>query len=183
MKLLTERLLLREIKESDSNYLVEGLRDKEVVTFLEAVPFPYSVSDANWFINKCKENANNKQRENYEFAICLKNNPTILIGVISLTKINYFHEKCSMGYWLNEKFQRKGYMFEASKKVIEFAFKNLKLNKIEISAAVKNIASNNLIKKLGFVFEGTKKKSMKSKVTKEIFDVNFYGFLKENFIN
>lgn len=71
-------------------------------------------------------------------------------------------------------------MTEAAKKLLEFAFNSLKINRLNISAFVENNASNKVIKKLGFVFESTKKQAMRSKATNKLHDVNTYGLLKED---
>ncbi len=183
MQLNTKRLILRDINDNDENALVDGVGLIEVARYLETVPFPYSIDDAKWFINKCKDDAKKQPREFFELAICLKEKPEILIGVIGLTKVNYFHEKGEIGYWLNQKYQRNGYMFEAVKELIRFVFDDLKLRRIDISAMKENVASNNLIKKLGFRYEGTKLKSSKARATEIVHDVNFYGMLKEDYKN
>jgi len=70
-------------------------------------------------------------------------------------------------------------MTEAAKRVIEFAFNDLKLRRLNVCAFVENKASNNVIKKLGFVFEGTKKQAVRSKATNIIHDTHNYRLLKE----
>lgn len=72
-------------------------------------------------------------------------------------------------------------MAEAARRVIEFAFLELKLNRIEVKAAKENIASNATIRKLGFVFEGTARSATRSRATKILYDANNYGLLKEDF--
>ena len=56
-------------------------------------------------------------------------------------------------YWLVESHQRKGIMMETLVEVIHYIFKELKLNRIEITCAMDNIRSSALPKKLGFTFE------------------------------
>lgn len=73
-----------------------------------------------------------KKREGYPFAIYLKSEKKV-IGGISLDKVDKFQGKAGVGYWLNEKYWNKGYGSEALKAILDFAFKKLKLRRIEIN--------------------------------------------------
>jgi RimJ/RimL family protein N-acetyltransferase len=73
-------------------------------------------------------------------------------------------------------------MGEAVMKVLDFAFEKLKLRRINVSAYTKNKASNALIKKMGFKFEGMKRKGTRVKSTRKIYDENIYGLLKKEWI-
>jgi len=86
-----------------------------------------------------------------------------------------------MAYWLGEAYWRQGIMFEAASTMLEFAFDTLKLRRIDISAVVENVASNNLIKKRGFVYEGMQRKKHVSKATGMAEDQNIYGMLRDDF--
>jgi len=70
-------------------------------------------------------------------------------------------------------------MTEAATRVIKFAFEELDLRRLNICAFVENNPSNNLIKKLGFIFEGTKKQDMRSRATNKVHDTHNYRMLKE----
>ena len=74
-------------------------------------------------------------------------------------------------------------MTEALKSLLKFAFEKLKLRRINVSASTKNEASNNLIKKFGFKFEGMKRKALRVKSTGKIHDENIYGLLKSEYKN
>jgi RimJ/RimL family protein N-acetyltransferase len=74
-------------------------------------------------------------------------------------------------------------MTEAASEVIKFAFLELGLRRLNINAFVENIPSNNLIKKLGFVFEGTRKQSTRARATNKVHDTHNYRMLKEEWIH
>ena len=50
-------------------------------------------------------------------------------------------------------------MTEAANEIIRFAFMDLMLRRLNIEAFVENVASNNLIKKLGFVLKEQESKA------------------------
>ena len=182
MKLTTKRLILRDLNEEDINVIPSLIDDLEVSKYLAVVPYPYKKKEAKWFVNHCKAEAKKKPRENYELGIVLKENNE-LIGCIGLTKVNRWDGKATLGYWLGKKYWRLGIMYEACKKILRFAFETLKLQRIDITAAVENEASNSLIKKLGASFEGTAKRYHRSKSTGKYHDANLYGLLKEEYKN
>lgn len=130
------------------------------------------------FLNRTKEEQAKVPRTNFELAITLKPSDE-LIGVVGLTKVNEFEGTGTIGYWLEEKHWRKGFMTEAANRLVEFAFNELNLRRLNAEAWTNNDASNTLLRKLGFRFEGVKWKGHRSKATGEVHDCNFYGLLAE----
>lgn len=174
MKIETKRLLLRPPTKKDVNDLVEGLNNLNVSKNVSSIPYPYRKKDALWWINHCNEK---KKKESYIFEIELKEEKK-LIGACGLHKYDKFCESIEIGYWINEKYWRKGIVTEAAITVIDFAFKKLKVNRIELGAYKENLASNSVAKKLGFVYEGTTRQSHRAKSDKKIHDLNVYSMLK-----
>lgn len=70
-------------------------------------------------------------------------------------------------------------MSEALIPIIDLAFKKLKLRRIDISAASINKGSNELIKKFGFIYEGTRRSRTRVRSTGKIYDENIYGMLRD----
>jgi ribosomal-protein-serine acetyltransferase len=58
---------------------------------------------------------------------------------------------------LVEDFQGKGIMIDSLKKVLDYAFTEMGLNRIKVTCAINNIKSSALPKKLGFTLEGIAK--------------------------
>ncbi len=175
MEIKTKRLTLREIQESDIDSIVEFAGDLEISQYLLLVPHPYTREDAKFWVNLCEEKAKKEPRTDYELAIELNKK---LIGAIALTDINTSQGTASIGYWLGKPHWRQGYMTEAAQAILDYAFKTLNLRRIEVGAFTENEASNELLKKLNFKHEGTKKQSRYSKATGKLHDEHFYGLLK-----
>lgn len=82
-----------------------------------------------------------------------------LIGRIRLYNIVYGVFKSGfIGYSIDEKFQGKGYMKEAVNLVIEYAFEELNLHRIEASTLVENKKSQGVLKGCGFSELGVSQK-------------------------
>jgi ribosomal-protein-serine acetyltransferase len=77
-----------------------------------------------------------------------------LAGVASLQSIQMASRKCSVGYWLGEKFTGKGIMTDATRILISYGFDELKLNRIAIKCATKNLKSRGIPERLGLKYEG-----------------------------
>ncbi|MFP4697649.1 MAG: GNAT family N-acetyltransferase [Eubacteriales bacterium] len=87
---------------------------------------------------------------------------TKTIGTISFNNIiRGSFQSCVLGYKLDSKEIKKGYMSEAIKEGINIMFNNYKLHRIEANIMPTNKASLNLVEKLGFINEGLSKKYIK----------------------
>ena len=178
MKLYTKRLILRDLEKKDARDIVENLNNVNVSKNLQIVPYPYTKKHAIEFIKNCRKQIGKKNRSSCEFGIIQKSNNN-LAGIIGITKIDKFQGTATIGYWLGENYWRQGIMSEAFERILDFAFKTLKLRIIDIAAWTKNISSNALIKKMGFKYEGMRRKRGRTKATGEIYDVYVYGLLKD----
>lgn len=181
MELNTERLRIREIEKSDASDLIENINDLEVSKNTLTFPHPYDDKEANWWINKCQEEARRKPRTNYDLVIELKSEKKI-IGGIGLTKVDSFQGKAEIGFWLGKKYWRQGLMTEAINAMLDFAFNKLFLRRIDWCAFSENEASNTLAKKMGFVLEGNLRRGARSKADGFVHDENFYGLLKDEWL-
>lgn len=178
MKLQTKRLILRQPTMKDLKDIVENINNIKVSGNLLVVPYPYTIKDAKWWVNHCAEKQKEKPRKSYEFNIELKSEKRI-IGGVGLSHFDKYQGTATLGYWLGEKYWKNGYGTEAAAKIIDFGFNKLKLRRIDVEAYVENAASNALIRKLGFTYEGTLRKAKRSKANGKIHDGNIYGMMKE----
>ena len=174
----TKRLILRQPTTKDIDSLIENINDLEVSKWLLAVPYPYTKEDAIWWINHCKEIDKEKDKKTYGFNIQLKGRKGI-IGGLGLSKINKEQGTSDIGYWLGKKYHRQGIMTEAITPLIDFAFKKLKLRRLQAPIFAENKKSRAFAKSLGFKYEGRLRKAVKCKATGKIHDEVVYGLLKE----
>ncbi|WP_046945346.1 GNAT family N-acetyltransferase, partial [Bacillus cereus] len=80
-----------------------------------------------------------------------------------------------IGYDISKAFWGKGYAPEAISALLEYAFTNLKLNRIEAKVEPENLNSISILKKLKFTLEGTLRKSEKS--NGKFIDLSIYSKL------
>jgi [ribosomal protein S5]-alanine N-acetyltransferase len=149
--LKTERLLLRPISEDDADILWPYVSNPEISKDMSWEAHK-SISDTRAFIDGTL--ANMKAGKTITWCIYFEEK---FCGVFSLISILRTHraltyDRAELAYWLGPEFQGKGIMTEAGKKVIEYGFSVLKLNKIVVGHHVNNKNSENLILRLGFKF-------------------------------
>jgi ribosomal-protein-alanine N-acetyltransferase len=90
----------------------------------------------------------------YGFFIFMRDGKT-LIGGIGLNDVRRgIAQKATLGYWIGEPYAKQGYMNEAAGLVCDFAFRALKLNRVEAGCLPANEPSKRLLKRLGFNEEG-----------------------------
>jgi ribosomal-protein-serine acetyltransferase len=77
-----------------------------------------------------------------------------IVGNVSFNTINHELKKVEIGYWLIESVQGNGIMTRVCEKLIDIAFSELGMHKIEISAATENLASRAVCERLGMKLEG-----------------------------
>lgn len=75
-------------------------------------------------------------------------------GMVGYLYHDWKNLRTEIGYWLRQDLQGHGIMTRATKALVDFAFENLGLNRVEIRAATNNRRSRAVPERLGFVQEG-----------------------------
>lgn len=153
MEFITSRLIIRPYRDSDIPLQVAAVRES-VQTVGKWLPWCnqyYSTADAKkWFATCDKERAARRA-----FDLGLFDRETgALTGSIGLNQINTDYRIANFGYWISESHQNQGFATEAAQTMLQFGLEELKLNRIEIIACLKNEASRRVAIKLGATFEG-----------------------------
>lgn len=108
-----------------------------------------SVEDINAFIEMTK--AQFASNNGFKAGIWYKGS---IAGVIGFYGMNWSNKSASIGYWLGASYQGNGVMTKACKVLVDYAFEELKLNRVEVRCATGNSRSRGIPERLGFVKEG-----------------------------
>lgn len=147
----------------DDNTFLEKLNLTHVETIFQAidqnraflrkwlpfVDFTQKVADTERFIRSVINKVTSNRDEvyviwyQYEFA-----------GLIGFKDIDRVNDKIEIGYWLIQKMTGKGIASEATRKMVNLAFRNMDMNRVVIRCGVGNEKSSAIPKRLGFSFEG-----------------------------
>ena len=179
-KLTGERVFLRPPKRRDA------LKWQKLRMSSKSFLVPWEPS---WDASSCTRRAYLRYFKNsnylanmdraYSFLI-FKTDDKALLGGINIGNVRRgVSQSASLGYWIGEKHSRNGYMKEALKLLIPSLFVDLTLNRIEAATLEENIASKNLLKKIGFKKEGVLRKYLK--INGAWRDHILYGLLENDF--
>ena len=174
-----KRIILRTWKDEDMNDLIEGLNNLNVSKWLAAVPYPYTRKDANDFISYAKKL--DEDSKDLMLAIVLKENNKV-IGGTSIQSINKKDGTATGGIWLNEKYQKNGYGTEAFSTRAKYCFEMLGLRRLENGYFSNNEKSRKMQEKLGYQYEGKRRKKYLCLATNKYVDECITGLLKDEFI-
>lgn len=100
-----------------------------------------------------------------------------LAGCLSLHTIEWADGKASLGYWLAAPFERRGLVTKAGRVVINYAFFELGLERLEILSASDNIRSRQVAVRLGFQQEGILRRSWRRHG--QFVDQVVYGLMRD----
>ena len=79
----------------------------------------------------------------------------VLLGAITLDHIRRGPSQSgTLGYWVGQPHVRQGYMSEALKGVVEHAFGEMDLSRLEAACLPENAASRGVLESAGFKYEG-----------------------------
>jgi ribosomal-protein-serine acetyltransferase len=133
--------------------LVDSNRD-HLRQWLPFVDEYRSVAAANQFIRRNPENYDGKTR--LLMGIWLGES---LAGVVTYDYIDWGNRAALIGFWLGKPFEGSGIMTRTCNALIDLAFDELRLNRVEISCACENTRCRLVAERLRFKQEGVSRQS------------------------
>jgi len=159
----TERLILKILDESSAQMVHDFLnRNKEY--FKPWTPTP---PEDFFTLHRQAEILKKKYKsftegKDAKFLIFKKEHPDRIIGEFSFSNIiKGPFCSCYLGYQMDHEENSKGYMTEALKAGVEYAFTKFMLHRVESNVIPRNKSSIRLMEKLGFENEGLSRKFFK----------------------
>src|SRR5260370_31523571 len=76
-------------------------------------------------------------------------------GGIGFHNINWMNRNVEIGYWISTEFEGHGIVTDACRALVDYAFHEWGLNRVEIRCATSNSRSAAVASRLGFRLEGT----------------------------
>jgi len=172
----TDRLLLRFFELSDASRVQDLAGNEEVARTTLSIPHPYPDGAAEqWIVNVSQLS---EIGERYAFAM-VKKEDGLLIGTISIG-ISQRHNHAELGYWVGKPYWGQGYATEAARRILQFGFEDLNLNRIFAAAMTTNPGSYQVMRKIGMKEEGIFHQHIFNWGKYE--DLVFYGMLKADYL-
>ena len=166
--------VLREWRQSDAADVAKYANNAKIACNLRDVfPHPYTLTDAEYFVNSCLEADQDRQlfraieidgRAAGSIALCLGS--------------DVYSRTAELGYWLAEDFWGKGIMTEAVRRMCEEGFAQWDdLLRIYAEPFAHNAGSRRVLEKAGFTLEGVLRQSVFKR--NEVCDSCMYALLRK----
>jgi ribosomal-protein-serine acetyltransferase len=143
-------LKLVELRDAERIFKLTDHSREHLKAWLPWLDFTTELKDTQDFIRS--GSGNFIEGKSMNAAILFKDE---IVGLAGFNNINPANKTASIGYWLDQDYQGHGIMTRTAKALTDYALNDLKLNKVEIRAAVENTKSRGIPERLGYVQEGT----------------------------
>jgi len=168
-------ILLKEIGWEDVGPIFNTIDNER--TYMEKwLPFVELTQDISFTRNFVK-NYLESDRLDLTCAIYYKHQ---FVGLIGLKDTDLDNKKTEIGYWLSESFQQKGIITRSCRKLINYIFDELELNRIQITVATENLRSQAVAERLGFTREGIERDGELH--SRGFVDLVVFGLLKKDWL-
>jgi len=143
--------ILRPWRPEDAETVAIAADNPKIAANLRNVfPHPYSLADAEWYINDCVAQGEERQLTR---AIVINGRAAGSIGVF--VKDDVYEKSAELGYWLAEEHWGKGVMTEAVRRICREAFGRFGIIRVFAEPFADNQGSRRVLEKAGFTYEGT----------------------------
>jgi ribosomal-protein-alanine N-acetyltransferase len=174
--LTTQRLHLRELRADDAEAIMALFGNPHVLRFLDQPPTdtPAKALDLiNWL------NAHYPRHEAVQWAITLHDHDQLIgtCGTYAWDRSNY---RVDIGYHILFEHWGQGYATEATRALLHWCFAHLGVHRIQADCTAGNIASERVLLKCGFQFEGIWRESCWEHG--RFVDIKQFGLLRREFV-
>jgi len=172
-------VVARPYREGDAPALLAAVREsvQSVGRWLPWCTAEYGEQHAADWIKHCEATWTSGD----QFAFAIFDTDREFLGAVGLSHRNREHNFASVGYWIRESARGRALASRVARHVIRFGFDHVHLTRIEIVAAVENLASRRTAKRCGGRFEGIQRNRLV--VRDKAFDAAMYAIVPENLAN
>jgi RimJ/RimL family protein N-acetyltransferase len=150
-----EHCALRELQVADAPLLVPVLTDPEVMRFMS--PPPATVERFAWFIDWSRRE---REAGRYLAFALVPHAQAAPVGVLQLRQLEPEFRTAEWGVAMAPQYWGAGLFLDAARLLLDFAFTDLGVHRLEARAALANSRSQAAMRKLGAVQEGVLRRSL-----------------------
>ncbi len=174
MAIMGKTVYLRAMEPEDMEMLRDMINDPDISRMVIGWSFPVSKREQmNWY-DRVASDANKR------FIVCLQENNQA-VGMVTLTNIDLVNRSAFHGIKLHPSCPKgKGIGTDAVMTLMEYAFNQINLHRLDGEWFLYNTASKRLYEKCGWHEEGIKKKAVYR--DGQYHDLAICGILKEEYI-
>ncbi|MCR1900142.1 GNAT family N-acetyltransferase [Irregularibacter muris] len=153
LRLETKNLIVRPYTKEDAKNLYDTLNDENILKYIpeEPISMEQAQNAIDWLISNYDIDLDSDYK--YSFAIEAKETNDY-VGWCGFGYLDYDKSQKEIYFTLKSKYWGQGLATEASKTLIDYIFNELELKKLVAVVKPENRASQKVIEKLGFEYEG-----------------------------
>lgn len=192
----TDRLVLRDFQEMDFEDYV-GWHSGDIPYFMMGIH--HVKGNIQDFRNLFLKNVPRMIKTKQSIIWCIAERETNRsIGKFEMCGFDMNAQSAQIHYCLSKTERGKGYMIEVVRKIVEWAFTDLDVNRLYTYVWEENISSSNVLLKCGFQLEGVLRENVVNKYTTQGYEINksadnliekkfkneqIYGILRNDYIS
>ncbi len=174
--LYSRRLVLRPLTVTDAHAIHALVSAYEVALNTLSIPHPYPEGAAESWIGTHQPDF--EAGREITWGITAREDGRVM-GVISLRPV-MAHRHGDMGYWLGVPYWNQGYMTEAARTVLDYAFGQMGLDRVYATHFARNPASGRVMQKIGMKREGCLRQHVLRWEVPQ--DLIYYGILRDEWL-
>ncbi|MGI8466997.1 MAG: GNAT family N-acetyltransferase [Pyrinomonadaceae bacterium] len=169
-----DELELRPFHEENAEEIFETVKAnyEHLRPFLHWVTKDYSLESAKEFIRQTQKNFTENTSQTFGIFYSKK-----FVGAIGFVNFNWTSRRAEIGYWIAKDSEGKGIITKSCARLIDYAFHELKMNRVEIRCATENTRTCAVPERLNFKLEGILRQSVWRHA--RFYDMAIYGILAE----
>lgn len=173
--LVSERLTFRQLTTKDAKAVLELRSNPETMKYIPR-PLLTNIEEALLHINMISDKI--EANIDINWAVTEKNSDNC-IGIMGFYRTKPENYRTELGYMILPQYHNKGYVSEAVNTLLDFAFNILNFHSVEAIIDPKNIPSEKVLLKNGFVKEAHLVEN--EFYNGQFIDTVIYSLLKRNF--
>lgn len=175
----TKRLILKTIQTNDLPALFEYAKDPQVSTYTMWEPHESLEDTQDYFLSYILPN--NQVGVAEPLGVYFEHQPDQLIGTVGFFYSAESHRSIELAYALNPTYWGQGIIVEASIALLDWGLQHYEINRIQSRCKSPNAASRRVMEKIGFIYEGTKRESLRHRQL--YWDMLEYSILVREWMN
>lgn len=172
----THRILIRcpEIQDTSDVFLAKKRSVQSLKTWMDWAQNPPSLNADEQFIQEAIALNGQENPGSLPLFMFEKDSGTF-IGSSGFVSIDWAVRSFEIGYWIDTRFEKQGFVTEAVHALCWFAFKQFNANRVQITCDHKNEASRKIPERISFSLEGQLKNHRITPGTGKVSDTLIFG--------
>lgn len=170
---------LRQLQEKDAELMLEWMHDPSIQRNFQRDMLNSNFNDVSTFIKNSNQVTVNNIRDGESIHFAIVDDIDEYLGTVSLKHVSLKNKNAEYAIVTRNKCKGKSIGKQATLLILDFAFSELKLNKVYLNVLSNNTRAIKMYEKVGFHLEGIMKQQVV--INGQYDDLVWYGILKNEY--